>query len=257
MNLQFEVTTVCNSRCSFCPRDKMKRQGGIMSEKLFHKIIKEGKEFGISTYAPFLNGELFTFNKIYDWLDYMKKEGCLVSIHTNAELMDVDKMIKYTNIRMVNCSIAAATKETYEKIQKGPDFDRVVKNTKDLIARAPYKVWVSMVVCEDNEHEKQMFIDMWGENAKFAKFANYAGAKHDKIERLGRRKPCAHLLRPVTILWDGRAALCCMDYDGQVILGDFNKESLVEINKRYELLRERHNKLDFNMPLCIDCNKNT
>ena len=256
MNLQFEVTTSCNANCITCPTRGMTRPMGQMSDELFHKIIKEGKEFGISTFAPFLNGEPFTFKKIYDWLDYMLEQKVRVALYSNAELIDPDRLAKYTNIWKFNCSVNAATKETYDKFMRGPDYDRVIKNVKRLIEVAPYRVEVSMVICKDNIHEVGLFKKMWGKHANFAKDANYAGAIKSTVKKLRGRIPCAHVLRPITILWDGRACLCCMDYDGQVILGDFNKENLETINKRYEVIRERHKKMDFDMSLCRVCNKN-
>lgn len=255
-NLQFEPTTFCNAKCLMCPRYEMTRPMGQMSDELFYKIIKEGKEFGIKTYAPFLNGEPFVFKKIYDWLDYMEKEGCKFALYSNCELIDVDRLVKYKNIRKFNCSVNASTKETYDKIMRGPDYDRVIKNVNSLIKQAKFTIEVSMVVTQDNIHEVELFRKIWGKNANFAKDANWAGAIKSTVKKLRQRTPCAHLFHSITILWDGRACLCCMDFDGQVILGDLNKDSLETINSRYEKLRERHKKMDFNMPLCKNCNKN-
>ena len=256
MKIQFESSTLCNARCSFCPHSKMTRPMGTMSDTLFHKIIKEGKEMGIRIYSPFLNGEPFVFPKIYEWLDYMLKEKVLVSLYTNAEYLDVDKLLTYPNIWKVNCSFNGATKETYEKVMGLYNFEKTRDKIKDLINRAKFGVSVSMVVNEDNVHEKRLFREMWGDKAKICYFVNWGGDKHSTFERKGIQVPCYHLLHDITILWDGRVNLCCMDYDGKVILGDLNKQTLKEIIGNIELLRIRHKVLDFNMPLCKDCNLN-
>lgn len=107
-----------------------------------------------------------------------------------------------------------------------------------------------------NKHEVEMFKKQWGENAIFGEFKNWGGVMHDKIEKTGERVPCVSLLNSLTILWDGRVVPCCLDYDGKLILGDANKQSLGEIWHQTAWLRDKHRKLDFSMEPCKNCNQN-
>jgi len=55
---------------------------------------------------------------------------------------------------------------------------------------------------------------------------------------------------------NGKAPLCCVDYDGKIILGDFNTQSLEEIwnNESFKKIRQLH--LDFKadeISLCKKC----
>ena len=256
MMVQFESSTACNARCLFCPRYEMTRQMGEMSDELFHKIIKDGKELGAKFYVPFLNGEPFVFPRIWEWLDYMEAENVRFAIYTNAEFMDVDRLLQYKNIYYVNCSLNATTKEVHQKIMRGPNFDVCRKNIEDLIKKSKVRVRVSMVVSEDNKHQVNDFIKMWGRRAKIRDFKNYAGARHSKTEKTGKRVPCYALFNTIVILWDGRMVPCCMDYDGQLILGDVNKESVGKIYQDAKWLRDKHKKLDFNIKPCNICNYN-
>lgn len=259
MKIQFESSTACNAKCVFCPRYDMTRPMGEMSDELFHKIIKDGKEIRNSFFVPFLNGEPFVFPRIWKWLDYMKDEKVRIHLYTNAEFMDVDRLIKYPNISCVCCSVNAATKETYDKVVRGPKYEAVKANIENLIKKAPetgFRVFVSMVIVDDNKHEVDMFKKIWGKNAIFGEFKNWAGARHDKLERTGKRKPCWALLNTISILWDGRVVPCCMDYDGKLILGDANKQTLTEIWHQSYWMRKCHRKLDFDMVPCKDCNHN-
>jgi radical SAM protein with 4Fe4S-binding SPASM domain len=88
-------------------------------------------------------------------------------------------------------------------------------------------------------------------------FSNWAGDKHDKLERKGERVPCWPLFHQMMILWDGRAVPCCEDYDGRQIMGDANTQTLKEIWDNSEWLREKHRRLEFDTPVCRDCNYNT
>lgn len=229
-----------------------------MSDELFHKIIKEGKEIRHSFFVPFLNGEPFIFPRIWEWLDYMVAENVRLHLYTNAEFMDVDRLVKYSNsnVRLVCCSVNAATKETYDKVVRGPNYDIVKAKVEDLIKKAPFRVFVSMVIVDENQHEVEEFTRQWGERAIFGEFKNWGGARHDKLEKTGTRVPCWALLNTMSILWDGRVVPCCLDYDGKLILGDVNVRTLTEIWHDSQWLRNRHRRLDFTVPLCRDCNQN-
>jgi ribosomal protein L31 len=183
-------------------------------------------------------------------------KDCRVYLFTNAELMDVDRLVKYKNIRYVCCSVNATTKETHQKVMRGPDFNKVVSNVEDLIKKAPFPVYVSMVKVKDNEHEVEAFKKKWGKRATFGEFKNWGGARHDPLEKTGKRVPCLSLLRGMTILWDGRVSLCCLDYDGKLIIGDANKQHLSEIYQSLKLMRKKHLSLDFDYEPCRDCNQN-
>ena len=256
MKIQFESSTACNAECTFCPRYDMTRKKGEMSDELFHKIIQESKFFGSPEIVPFLNGEPFIFPRIWEWLDYMKENDCRVYLFTNAEFIDVDRLIKYENIRYVCCSVNASTKDTHAAVMRGPNFEKVERNVKDLIKKAPFPVYVSMVEVDANKHEKNAFKYKWGTRATYGEFKNWGGDRHDPVERTGERVPCTSLMRAMTILWDGRAALCCLDYDGQQILGDANKETLEELNVKYKQVRKKHAGNDFSMTPCKECNQN-
>jgi radical SAM protein with 4Fe4S-binding SPASM domain len=233
----------------------MKRKGGQMTDELFHKIIKEGKEIKDSYFVPFLNGEPFVFPKIWEWLDYMRDVKVLLV--TNAEYMDVDRLIKYPNIISVYCSVNATTKETHKKVMRGPDFDKVIKNVESLIAKSKFRIRVSMVVVEANQHEVKDFKKRWGRRAKTCRFVNWMGDVHDPLELQGERFPCKALMDGITVLWDGRVVPCCLDYEGKLIIGDANKQTLSEIWGQSSWMRECHNKLQFDMDPCRNCNHNT
>jgi MoaA/NifB/PqqE/SkfB family radical SAM enzyme len=231
-----------------------------MSDEIFHKIIKEGKELGCQMFIPFLNGEPFLQPKIFDWLDYMEKEGVNFCLFTNASLLGrekIDRLVGYKNLKYVICSINAATKETYEKVTRFLDFNKVVDNVKYLIEKAPFEVYTSFVEVEANRHEVKQFIETWGKRSKvnICRFSNWGGSIHDSVEVKGKRKPCGKL-RNMYVLWDGRVCLCCADYDGQVILGDLNKQSVKEVWDSGKIYRDMHKKLNFDSILCRNCNVN-
>ena len=235
----------------------MTRPRGEMSDELFRKIIKDGKNIRKSFFVPFLNGEPFVFPRIWEWLDYMEAEEVRVHIYTNAELMDVGRLLKYRNISCICCGINAASKETYDKVVRGPNYEIVVENMKELIKKAKIRqIFASMVVVDENQHEVELFEKIWGKNTIFGEFKNWGGARHCSIEKTGERVPRWALLNTMSILWDGRVVPCCLDYDGEIILGDANKQTLTEIWHQSQWMRKRHKRLDFDIVPCKECNLN-
>lgn len=256
MKIQFESTTACNARCTFCPRYDMTRPQGEMSDELFRKIVKDGKQMRKAFFVPFLNGEPFMFPRIWEWLDYLQAERCRVHIYTNAERVNVDRLVKYNNISVICCGVNAATKDTYDRVVRGPDFGLVVSNVKEIIKKARCKVFASMVVVDGNYGEIEKFTRMWAPHHIFGEFKNWGGARHCKLELVGDRVPCWALLNTMSILWDGRVVPCCLDFDGKQILGDANVQTLTEIWHQSQWMRRRHRRLDFDMDPCQACNSN-
>lgn len=255
MKINIESSTSCNARCVFCPRHEMTRPRGEMSDELFHKIIKEAKEMKVRSVSPFMNGEPFVFPRIWQWLDYMEKEGILVSLYTNAEFMDVDRLVKYKNIHYINCSLNAATKETYDKVMRGPNFEIVKRNIDDLFKKAPFKVRVSFLITDENAHELEMFKSMY-RRRRICRFANWTGDKHSSLARKGKRIPCLVMFTQMFVLWNGLVVPCCMDYNGKQILGDANYQTLREIWNNAFWMRKKHKNYEFDIPVCQNCNYN-
>jgi radical SAM protein with 4Fe4S-binding SPASM domain len=128
---------------------------------------------------------------------------------------------------------------------------------KELIKKAKIRqIFASMVVVDENQHEVELFEKIWGKNTIFGEFKNWGGARHCSIEKTGERVPCWALLNTMSILWDGRVVPCCLDYDGEIILGDANKQTLTEIWHQSQWMRKRHKRLDFDIVPCKECNLN-
>jgi MoaA/NifB/PqqE/SkfB family radical SAM enzyme len=260
--IQFEGLSVCNATCIFCPvTTDMTRGRGEMSDELFHKIIKEGKELRIKRFVPFLNGEPFLHSKIFEWLDYMEKEGVNFLIYTNAALLNtekIDKLVTYKHLEFINISLSAATADTHKRVMRLNNFDEIVENIKYLSSKAKFKVYVSFNVLESNKHEIPLFKSMWKGivKARLNDFMNWGGYKHDPIEKSSKKGMFCQHLKNIYVLWDGRVCLCCFDFDGNVILGDLNKESIKEVWDRTKPIRDKQTLLNFDLPLCRDCNVN-
>lgn len=254
-----ECTTYCSASCNFCPRVDMNRPLGEMSDKLFHKIIKDGKAIRVKRYSPFLMGDPFVFPRIWEWLDYMKKEDVIASLYTNGSHLDVDRIIKYNNIDYLDISLNAAIAETHSKIMHiaGDRFNEIVDKINFLFKHAPFSVRVSFIITSENFHEMKQFKEMFP-RVKFCGMVNWKGARHDPMERVGKKRPCLIPFIQMFVLYDGTVVPCCMDFDGKHVLGDANKQTLGEIwNTTQKRFEDMHRRGEWDkIPICKNCNYN-
>ena len=232
----------------------MKRKGGVMSDELFHKIVTEGMEMGVKVFTPFLNGEPFLFPKLFEWLDYLKERKLTFDVYTNASMMTKEKAEKintYDNIREIVFSFHGFDKASYQA-QMGTDYDKCKANIDYFIsiAKIPYRVY--MLDSAITRPGIKTFQETWGEKSFIGKYVNWAGKRPASME--GTQHPCPRILSEMTVYWDGRVNLCCMDSDAGVILGDLNKQSVREIWESNQWMRDKHHNFDFDLPLCRDCN---
>lgn len=253
--INFESTTGCSAKCKFCTRYRMTREHGEMSDELMRKIIKEGKEMGVKNYSPFLMGDPFVFSRIWEWLDYMEKEGVEVSLYTNGTHIDIDRLLKHKNIRYLNFSINAATPGTHKTIMRGPVFEEVKRKYDYAREKAYFPVRASFVITQDNVNEIDEFKKLFPSH-EVTGFSNWTGDVSDPLERRGERIPCWVLFHQMTILYDGTVVPCCMDYDGKQVMGDADLQHLKDIWENSEWMRERHRNYDFGTFVCRKCNYN-
>jgi radical SAM protein with 4Fe4S-binding SPASM domain len=255
-SIQIESSTVCNGHCTFCPRFDMKRHGGEMTDELFHKIVKEGMEMGVTTITPFLNGEPFLFPRLFEWLDYLKERNLRFVLYTNASAMTKDKaqrMNNYPNIIELCFSMHGFDKKSYESQMK-LNYENSIKNIEYFISIAKIPYSVHMIASQINIPGMDIFRKKWGDKGQIFKYANWAGKRPASME--GLQHPCPRVLSEMTVYWDGRVNLCCMDSDGGVILGDLNHQSVKEVWESNQWMRDRHKNMDFDMTLCRNCNFN-
>lgn len=130
--LEIEVTTKCNLRCLMCEHTYWSEPGRDMNLEEFKEIVDQFP--GLKWIGLTGIGESFLNKDFLKMLRYVKSKNIYVELYdpfffinkeTARELieMGIDKLF---------ISLDAATKETYEKIRVGSDFNLVTKNLKDF-----------------------------------------------------------------------------------------------------------------------------
>jgi len=267
LHVDIESTNACNLRCIMCPRNFMTEKIGYMEWALFEKIIDEGAEYQLPSIKLNYRGEPLLHPRLPEMVAYAKKKGIIeVQFNTNGlslnekktgELLDagLDRMI---------FSVDGATKETYERIRTGSNYERVVNNIKALVKTRNERglkrplVRVQMVKMKENEHEIEDFLKMW------MPVANRVAISIER-EPMGVRKevehfPCPQIWQRLMVCWDGEVRMCCGDWEGEIVLGNANESTIYELwhSEKLNEIRQLHSQGRFNeIPVCARCEVNT
>jgi len=272
-----ELTNYCNLSCAACPRAHMKRDVGFMDFGLFKTIIDQVKgHVGFIWLHNF--GEPLFHPRIGEFIAYCARNNIRTGISTNATILDEKKaaMILNSGLDHIVIAIDGATKETYQKFRGGGDFEKVCNNAENFfvlkrrLKKTKPFTEVQLVRMDETETEAGAFKEKWSALADnvfikdFCAWGDQVRSITGLIEKKpkyyayrARRRPCMALWRDGVVLWNGDLVLCCMDYDGKMVLGNLRDERLEDIwnSKRISGLRREQIEENYDNPLCRDCSE--
>lgn len=272
-HVDIELSSFCNLRCTMCPHGKkdyeiIKR--GLINEELARKVIKECAEFGVTSLKFSGRGEMLLHPKFTELLNYAKSQSLLdVMFNTNGLLLTEEKIRDVVNagIDLVIISIDGATKQTYENVRVGGNFDTLVHNIEYLINyrkqtnRHKPMIRLQFVKMKDNIHEFEDFQKMWKDRVDVLVGLDYSNRvqQQDKgvetRQRLGRAY-CPHPWRRLTVTSSGKALMCCLDWDIKYPVGDCRQENIYQIWNGHKIRYGRKcikNLEHHKIPSCKDC----
>ncbi|WOF15385.1 radical SAM protein [Methanoplanus sp. FWC-SCC4] len=279
--INVDVTNRCNLSCIHCPHsveDYHKNNPVIyLDESLNKKMVDEVATYGkgcVQYIRYTADGEPLLHPKIYEMLLYAKENsGAVVTLTTNGTLLNeknLDKLIK-SNIDVIDISIDAHYKETYEKIRVGGSFEKVVNNVLNLLKRRGefkdgIKIMVSFVEQEFNRQEKEKFIEFWTEsgvdNVVIRPLHSVGGSVEEIAVQMNAnsdesvRKPCIYPWERILLNSDGNLHYCPVSFGKNDIIADYRTNNIFKIwsGEMYNDLRKAHLKHSFeNYPLCKGC----
>ena len=262
-----ELTNVCTGRCITCLNRVMQRPRGIMPRELYNRLIQEIRSVGTTQAHLYGVGESYTVPDHMDRfrfaIDNLTKSGIAASIITNGNVVtEIPE-----GIHAFDISFNAGKPETYEKIT-GLDFDRTYSNLQRLQKSGEFrkaaKSEIHMLVFERNKDELTDFAHLfagWDVTLRYGfKYDNQHGLVLDETLpefRDAQRLPCHYVLNCLNIYWDGRVVICPHDFEGEVIYGDLDKQSILEIMSsplRQQKIREHLTGIY--KGICENCNYN-
>lgn len=263
-----ENTNVCNSDCTFCIHSQMSRRKGFMGFPLFQKIIDDCANLKMKEVAIYRLGEPLLDPQFSEKIAYAKNAGIeIVSTNTNASLLIDANAIKIldSGLDMFYISLDATSKEVYERIRQGLNYDVVEKNIEQFIELRNVRGKKPVIIlnfCTTDENKAQIkdFIKKWKnkvEHMWISDTHDWSGNFETKNKRPFRRtEPCRLPWTEMVISWDGKVPLCCIDYNDTIVLGDMTKESIKDVwdGKLLKKYRKMHINKEFDkIPICKSC----
>jgi len=260
-----------------------------MEWDLFRKIVNEAAAEPLLSSIVFeLHNEPLLDERIFDWVKYIKSIGAskFVLIITNGELLDRfhPNDIVQSNLDLLLISLNAHSKEMYESINNGLDYDRVMNNVSSLLSNEATrpKLGMSFVVTEQNAHEVYQATKYWKKQGVrtrvIPEIANRAGTL-DNYERFrlktsyrgtpflsrfrqrlmngaGHVIGCHLPFYQMIILFNGETIICSEDWNRATVVGNARTSHLREIwnskkmnEIRRLMLRKRYEQIDS----CQEC----
>jgi len=270
LNLDIEITNLCNLKCPMCPRtilirddisvDNEKYKLGFMDWELYTSLIDQAEDIGVSAVKLNWLGEPTMHKDLIRMVDYAKRKGILeVLINTNAVLLDqnlAEGLIK-AGLDKLLFSFDSPYKENYEKIRIGADFNTVLSNIKNVrLIREKLKMEspltrVLMVLMKENQDHFKDLVELFKDDVDIVAWGEFTNeeeligedrkiVKRKKIENFA----CAQLWQRMFVSWNGKVVVCCADAKMNYVVGDARKEKIKDIwkNEKYSQIREMHMK---------------
>jgi hypothetical protein len=263
--VRIETTNACNAKCVICPHRAIQRPIQRMDDGLFERIIDECAQGGCKEVHLHNFGEPLLDRRLEDRVRYAKDKGLAkVKIFSNGSLLDEHRArgLIAAGLDEIKVSLDGATKEEFERIRVPLRFDQVVGNVKQLVAARDQmrsRLRIKVACCSTTDKRGTMeSLEEIVDGFSFGKIHNWAGEASGR-QRSGIRKPCSRLWRTFTVLASGDVALCCLDYDGQFLLGRIDAGTSVAdvwrsaVYRRVRLLHKRARQKE--IALCSNCTK--
>ncbi len=264
-----ELTNICNARCTICATPAMKRPREIMSKELFRKIVTECGERGATKILPFLHGESLLVPGVIDYFREARElaPSAHINLTTNGSRLTEEVSEDFLREDLIDSlivSVDGGDKATFEGIRLGLNYDEVRNNVLRFIRRRRElgkdlpRVSIAMVTVDENKHTRKKFRDEWQEadEVRYSVYFNWAGQLDNEGRTVNKINFCERMYHYITILADGRVAMCCFDSEAEYAVGDVSTQSLHEVwhSEAFDKLRTFLYRRDFDqLKICGKC----
>ncbi len=269
------ITNLCDMACIHCAHPVVKKspgyRGTFMDPALHTKIVEETARFKdqlwVFRYAA--DGESLLHPKYLDFVEETKAAGIgPVDLTTNAMSLTETAMrrLLLAPIDVIDVSLDAYSKETYERIRKRGKFDKVTANLRRLIELrdelgSPTRIMTSISRQKEALDEVEAFQEYWGQRVDevIVRGLNTDLGIVKVSETYFRditRWPCPQFWKRVTINQNGDIRFCVEDWFNRGVVANIRDRSIQEVwtSPVYERFRELHRTGRWNeMKLCKPC----
>lgn len=255
--LRLESTNHCNFACTFCPHPTMVRPKGFMSEEMIYRLLDEAGEMGFKMLDLRNFGEPLMDKRLAQFAKHARSVGfSKIYIHTNGHPLRAQRLDEWGEAGITDVNLSLSPKREFAETRPDVPVEKFFTNIEKLVADKPKFMNILSVdyirTGFSTAEEEKEFVD-WLNALGIPKridieLHNWAVGEDTS------HYACHRLWSSVTVLWDGRVALCCLDYEGDYVLGDMNEISLKELvnSETYVQIRKNHLEGKF-LAKCASC----
>lgn len=149
--MDIEITSFCNYRCSMCPHSLIGNQ--LAAHMSFEQLQMLSEMFPYCKRIMIQgDGEPLMHPEFLKITEYIRSFGCLLCTTTNLSLLNEETAEALAqDYELVTVSCDAGSAETYELIRKGGDFTLFSKNLDLLMRKSdPDRIVINAVVMRQN-----------------------------------------------------------------------------------------------------------
>jgi radical SAM protein with 4Fe4S-binding SPASM domain len=157
-SFDLEVTARCNNNCRHCYINLPAQDKEAKKEELSFSDIKNIADEAVSLGALWClitGGEPLLREDFFDIYFYLKKKGILISVFTNAALINLKhiRLFKKYPPRDIEVTVYGVTKDTYEKVTRTPGSYDAFMRGLNLLLQNKIKVRFKIMALRSNFKE--------------------------------------------------------------------------------------------------------
>lgn len=270
--IRFETTTKCNYNCIICPREQFIRKKETMSfEKfqfLLQKIIHETSQYDTVTFSGF--GEPLLDPTLDEKIRLVKKNNLKPLILSNGSLLSVKRFreLEQIGVKSIRISFYGMSPESYAGIHGLLDPARFEKVKSALTEIAEIRTSTDIILTYNvvegvNDKDTRKWIDYWKDRVDLIevwKPHNWVDGRHCREIQNEKLKTCGRPWNtPLQVQVDGTVNMCCFDYNGKLLLGNLNTQTLDQIfsSENFRKILFCHERGDFSGShlICETCDQ--
>lgn len=279
--IDFELNATCNLACPMCPlstESNTQKTHINFPYELFCKIIDDGVPRGLRAIKLNYLNEPLLRKDLEQFIAYAKRAGVLdVYFSSNGLLLNPNRIqsLMDSGLDRIQISIDAHSKEVYDIIRPGGDYNRVIQNVLALLAARKQRgsitplVRVNFVRTERNEHELESFIGFWRDKADMIGVQEMVlpTKSQESIRSKTTEKKasfgCSFPYKQLVITAEGEVLPCCTFWGEKMPLGNiithYQRHGSVDLGRfwlgeQMRELREIHKNGEFSKSaVCAKC----
>lgn len=276
--LDLELASLCGLRCPMCYwgdskfQDEMRLvdfDGGSMKRtmptEMALRLIDEASAIGVPSMKFHGRGDGIHHKDYNRILLHARSKGTfhelLVNTHGNASRDKIDGLMAADKVMI---SLDSTRQATYARMRVGGRLGAVVWTIEELLARGHKNVWVRRVITDLNRDEdfvsevKEAFGPAVHVSEHFAfnrRNSERSLAVHHEDENEWAREYCTYPSVRLMVTASGLALPCCVDWRSEMVMGDVNKQGLLDIwtGEKMTNLRAELRRGEFKSDICKNC----